>query len=339
MPRAPASQPARVLLDTDSGFFCDDGQALVMLLCSPESIAVEGITIVTGNVWAPQGVEYTLHILKLLGRQGVPLYEGARLPLIHTPAMAEVEAACWGPLGFRGAFAEPFPASRDMLAPPHGGEFSGLSAQPRRAADFLVEAIEREPGRLTVLAIGPMTNLALALRLAPGIAPKIGRLVFMGGNVEAPGNASPAAEFNFWFDPEAASVVLRSTIPRKVMFPLDICNKAVLTRKEFDAVAEVRTPVTELYREDAGNRFPGFLRDPAAMGYMWDTLAAAWLLDAGVVTASRKMRLDVETAFGPRYGATVPLDRRLAPDATPVEVMLDLDFPTAFRIYRDLLTR
>ncbi len=336
---AGAQQPARVVVDTDSGFFGDDGQALVMLLRSPEKAAVEGITVVSGNVWAPQGVEYTLHILKLLGKGRVPVYEGAHLPLVHTPELAGEQAARWGPLRFRGAFGEPYPASRAMLQPPHGGRFAGLPARRGQAAEFLIETIERHPGRVTVLALGPMTNLAMALRLRPAIAARIGQLVFMGGSVEEPGNATPAAEFNFWFDPEAASVALRSAIPRKVMFGLDICHKALFTRREFDAVAAARTPVTELFREDAGHRYPGFLRDPGTKGYMWDVLAAAWLLDPAFVTASKEMHLDVETAFGPRYGAVVPLDRRLAPEATPVTVMLDLDFPRVFALYRDLMSR
>jgi purine nucleosidase len=83
--------PPRILFDTDSGFFADDGQALVLLLRSPEKVSVEGVTVVSGNVWAPQGVEYTLHILKLLGKPALPLYLGAQAPLVHTPAMAAVE--------------------------------------------------------------------------------------------------------------------------------------------------------------------------------------------------------------------------------------------------------
>ena len=334
-----AAPPARIIFDTDSGFFADDGQALVMLLRSPQRVRLEGITVVSGNVWAPQGVEYTLHVLKLLDRGDVPLYVGVQAPLLHSAAMAEVEAARWGPLAFRGAFAVPFPTSRAMLEPPFGGKFSGLAPRPGNAVDFLIRAVEANPGRITVLELGPMTNLAAALRLRPDLAGKIAQLVFMGGNVRVPGNASPAAEFNFWFDPEAAAAVLRSAIPRKVMFGLDICDKAVVTRREFEQIVAVRSPVTELYREDAGNRYPGYLRDPHAVGYMWDTLAAAWLLDPGFVTAQESMYLDVETGFGPRYGATIPLDRKLAPAATPVEVMTELDFPRVFGLFRNLLAR
>jgi inosine-uridine nucleoside N-ribohydrolase len=161
----------------------------------------------------------------------------------------------------------------------------------------------------------------------------------MGGNVKAPGNASPAAEFNFWFDPEAARIVLRSRIPQKVMFALDICNTAPLRKAEFDQIANSRTAIGGLYREDLGNRYPGFLRKPDAIAYMWDSLAAAYLLDPGFVTKADVRYLDVFTVWNKFYGSTVPLDRRLAPEATPVTFMLELDFKRVFGLYKDKLTK
>jgi len=205
--------------------------------------------------------------------------------------------------------------------------------------DILIEAIERNPGQVTVLALGPMTNLAIALRVRPEIEMKIKRVVFMGGNVRVPGNSSRAAEFNFWFDPEAAQIVLRSKIAKKLMFGLDICNRAVLNKARFDEIIAVKTPVTELYKDDYGNRYPGFFQHPGAVGYLWDELAAAYLIDPAFVTASEMMYLDVDTRFGERYGAVIPLDRKLAPVATPVQVMLSLDFGRVFRMYEALLTQ
>ena len=184
-----------------------------------------------------------------------------------------------------------------------------------------------------------MTNLAIAIRLRPDIQTKIRRLVFMGGNVHVRGNTTEAAEFNFWFDPEAARIVLRSAIPRKQMFALDICNQAVLTRARFDEIAAAKTPVTELYREDYGSRYPGFYQHPEAAAHLWDELAAGYIIDPAIVTKSESAYLDVDTAFGPKYGAVIPLDRALAPEATPVEVMLKLDVARAFKLYKDLLTR
>ena len=184
-----------------------------------------------------------------------------------------------------------------------------------------------------------MTNLALALRMKPDIETKIRRVVFMGGNFRVAGNASKAAEFNFWFDPEAARIVLRSRIPVKVMFGLDICNLARIRKPEFDQIVAIKTPITDLYREDLGNRYPGFLKKPDAAAYMWDTLAAAYLIDPGFVTKSESRFLDVLTTWGQFYGSTVPLDRRVAPAATPVLVMLGLDFKRVFALYKDRLTR
>ncbi|SPF47036.1 Inosine/uridine-preferring nucleoside hydrolase [Candidatus Sulfopaludibacter sp. SbA4] len=315
-----------VLFDTDSGLFGDDGAALVMLVRSPSQVTIPGITIVPGNVWPTQGAEYMMHILDLLKHSQIPVYTGAQAPLLHTAAMAHESERRWGKLEFMGAFAEEAKPSERR-------------SHREGAVQFLISEIERHPGELTILAIGPMTNIALALRLKPEIETRIKRIVFMGGNVGVPGNASASAEFNFWFDPEAARIVMRSRIPKKVMFALDICNTAPIRKAEFDQVAAVHTPITDLFREDLGNRYPGFLHNPAATGYMWDSLAAAYLLDPGFVTKSEIRYLDVLTAWGRFYGSTVPLDRRTAPDATPVEVMRTLDFKRVFAIYKDKLTR
>jgi inosine-uridine nucleoside N-ribohydrolase len=323
-----------IIFDTDSGLFGDDGAALVMLMRSPQRVNIAGITVVAGNVWPGQGSEYMFHILDLLKRPQPPLYAGAEAPLIHTAAMAHEYARRWGALEFAGAFDDD-PA---VVKPAPGTKLTGR--KPRESAvDFIISTIERQPGEVTFLELGPMTNLALALRMRPDIETKIKRLVFMGGNVHVPGNASSMAEFNFWFDPEAAQIVLRSRIPQKVMFGLDICNTAPIRKAQFDRIANAHTPISDLFREDLGHRYPGFLERPSATGYLWDSLAAAWLLDPGFVTKSEAGYLDVLTAWGKFYGSTVALDRRVAPNATPVTQMLALDFDRVFGLYQDLLTR
>ncbi|MCX6630307.1 MAG: nucleoside hydrolase [Candidatus Solibacter sp.] len=323
-----------VLFDTDSGLFGDDGAALVMLLRSPAQVAVQAISIVPGNVWAPQGAEYMFHILSLLKRAQTTVAMGADGPLIHTAAMARESERRWGALSYIGAFAQDAAA----VIPAPGSKLS--ARKPRHdAVNLLISEIERHPGEVTILALGPMTNIALALRLKPEIETKIKRIVFMGGNIRVAGNASNAAEFNFWFDPEAARIVLRSRIPLKTMFGLDICNLARIRKPEFDQIAAVRTPLTELFREDLGNRYPAFLKKPDATGYLWDSLAAAYLLDPDFVTRSESRYLDVQTSWGQFYGSTVPLDRRVAPEATPVTVMFALDFKRVFALYKDRLTR
>ena len=323
-----------VLFDSDSCVFCDDGAALVMLMRSPEQVSIAGITLMPGNVWPPQGAEYMFHILDLLHHPQMPVHIGAETPLIHSAAMAREFERRWGKLEYMGAFAQD-PAE---VKPAPGAKLT--MQKPRRdGIQFLISEIERHPGEVTVLEIGPMTNLALALRLRPDIETKIKRIVFMGGNFRVAGNASQAAEFNFWFDPEAARIVLRSRIPEKIMFGLDICDTAPIRKPEFDQIAAAQTPITALFREDLGERYPGFLRNPKATSYMWDSLAAAYLIDPGFVTKSESRYLDVLTVWGRFYGATIPLDRRVAPDATPVTMMLQLDFKRVFGLLKERLTQ
>jgi inosine-uridine nucleoside N-ribohydrolase len=316
----------RIVIDTDCGFFGDDGTAIAMLMRSPK-FRVDAVTTVSGNVWSGQAAGYVLEILKLLGASSVPVYLGAELPLVHSPEMAEHAHRNWGPAEFRGAFAQPPPK-----APPAG-------AQGIDAVQYLIRVIEREPGRITLAALGPLTNIAMAIRLRPAIARKIKRLVFMGGQFRVPGNATQEAEFNFWFDPEAAQVVLRSEIPEKVMFGLDVCNRAMLDRTGFDQIVQVKTPVTERFREDFGLRYPGFLKNPQATVSLWDALVAAWMIEPQWFGAPETLLLDVDTRFGPSYGRVVELDRKLAPSAAPVKMMNALDYPQVFRLFRDLLQK
>jgi inosine-uridine nucleoside N-ribohydrolase len=294
------AQPEKVVFDTDCAYFNDDGAALVMLLQRPKQVEIEGITVVPGNFWPVTGAPFMSHILKLMQRSEVPLYFGAQAPLVHTRAMAKKETG----IEYLGAF---------QTDPP---KYFG----PVRAVDFLIETIEKSPGKVTVLELGPMTNLAIALRLRPDLASKIGRLVFMGG-------AMHGQEFNFWFDPEAAQIVLRSAIAKKVMFGLDICERAPIDKAHSDQIT-ARTPIGDLYRED---------RAKHPVQYVWDALPAVFLLDAGFVTKRETDYLDVDSVFGKNYGAVIPLDRSLAPDATPVEVMMDLDFERFFALYKSLI--
>lgn len=310
---------AMIVFDTDSGFFADDGAALTMLMRSPLAPEVCGVTVVSGNVWAAKGVEYMERNLRLLKRPEVGVYLGAQEPLVHTAAMAKRE----GSLQFTGAFGEPRVLSRG----------TGKSA-----ASFIIESIDQNPGKVTFVAVGPMTNLAMALRLRPDLAGKIDRLIFMGGAIEARGNVTEKAEFNFWFDPEAAQAVLRSPIPRKIMFGLDITNQAPIRKADYEEIIAIKTSITDLYAEDMGNQFPAFNKNPEAVTYLWDALVAAYLIDESIVTASRTVFLDVDSRFGKNYGAAVRLDRKLAPGATPVEVMTGLDRSKAWALYKSALT-
>jgi inosine-uridine nucleoside N-ribohydrolase len=320
----------RIIFDTDSAVFNDDAAALAMLLQRRDLVEVLGVTVVAGNHTVPQGSEHMLHLLELTGADDIPLFCGADAPLVNTPARAARQEAQWGPISFKGAFD----AGPEVL-PPHGGRFAATRPRATHAVSFIIDTIARYPDEVTLVAVGPMTNLALVLRRRPDLAGRIKSLVFMGGNARVPGNVTPAAEFNIWFDPEAAAAVLGSAIPRIVMFGLDITNHAPIRKTQFDTIVAGDTPLTRLMRHDMGPRFE---RDPGATYYVWDCITAAWLIDPSVVTVSERLPIEVDTTFGPSYGGTrvsedAPADGRL------VDVMFDLDIEKFYRIYEDLLTR
>ena len=320
----------RILIDTDSAVFNDDAAALAMLLQRRDLIEILGVTVVAGNYTVPQGAEHMLHLLELTGATGVPLHLGAHAPLVNSAERAARQEAQWGPIAFKGAFA-----AGSEVQPPHGGRFAATRPRSADAVSFIVETIERHPGEITLVTLGPMTNVALALARRPDLAARIEQLVFMGGNARVPGNVTPAAEFNVWFDPEAAAEVLGAAIPHVVMFGLDVTNHAPVHKALFDRIVAADTPLTRLMRHDMGPRFE---RDRAATWYVWDCITAAWLIDPSTVTVSERLPIVVNTTFGPKYGAT-----SVRPDgpagARRIEVMLDLDVERFYALYADLLTR
>lgn len=317
----------RIIFDTDSAVFNDDAAALAMLTRRPDAVEILGVTVVAGNYPVPQGAEHMLHLLELVGADTIPLYLGAHAPLVNSPAQAAQQEARWGRVSFKGAFD-----ASDTVVPPHGGRFATARPAPGGAVSFIIETIDRYPNEVTLVAVGPMTNIALALQQRPDLAPRVRRFVFMGGNVHVPGNVTPAAEFNIWFDPEAAHAVLATALPEVVMFGLDITNHAPLHTSRFDRMVAADTPLTRLMRHDMGPRFNA---DPAATYHVWDCITAAWLIDPAIVTRSEHLPVAVDIALGPTYGGTVAAAES---DARTIEVMLDLDLERFFGLYEELLT-
>jgi purine nucleosidase len=177
------------LIDTDTA--SDDAVALIMALRAPE-VRVAAITVVAGNVDVRQATRNALYTAELC-KASVPVYSGAERPLLRT-----YQNATW----FHG---------RDGLGD-HNYPAPLRSAERKHAVDAIIETIETNPG-LVLVTLGPLTNIALALSKAPAIAAKVSRCVVMGGAPCCEGNVTPAAEYNIWVDPEAASIVMRSGLP------------------------------------------------------------------------------------------------------------------------------
>jgi purine nucleosidase len=196
-----------MIIDTDTA--SDDAVALIMALREPE-VDVKAITVVAGNVPVGQGSRNARYTVELCEAE-VPVYEGAERPLLREPSPAAWFHGEDG-LGDRG-----YPAPRRPAAPGH-------------AVPALVEAIRAHPG-LTVVTLGPLTNIALTLAQGPDIVGKVGRLVVMGGAACTVGNVTPAAEYNIWCDPEAARRCFRSGLPIE-MVGWELCRGAATLNEE-----------------------------------------------------------------------------------------------------------
>jgi inosine-uridine nucleoside N-ribohydrolase len=202
-----------LLIDTDPGI--DDAAAILMALASPE-IELVGLTTVAGNVSLPKTTKNALRICELAGAD-IPVAAGARDPLVQSIVRRDEESVHGADGLGDGTLFEP---ARQPVA--------------EHAIDFIARLAQQEP--LTIAAIGPLTNIAMLLARYPDVVDRIERLVIMGG-ARLEGNATPAAEFNIWLDPEAAARVFSSGIPI-ALFPLDITHQAVMTRQEVEQLSE-----------------------------------------------------------------------------------------------------
>jgi inosine-uridine nucleoside N-ribohydrolase len=323
---ATAQTPQKIIFDTD--FVVppqDDGTALILALKSPE-LQVLGVTTVAGNDSMERATSDALRVLEIVGRTDIPVYRGANMPLRH-------EKSEWA-AGLHGRWWSDDPPP----APPGG--FAKKQAESGSAMDFIIRTINANPGQVTIAAIGPLTNIAMALRYEPGLAAKIKRIAIMGGAVaslaDGAGNMTPNAEFNIWVDPEAARTVFRSGVPISLT-PLNVTRKTKFSKEWYDKIVAVDTPVTALLKERMG---PGFARDPNRAGQMYDQLTIGALIDPTLVKTV-ELFVDVDDHPGPSYGVTVGGQKiwEGAEGAKQMSVQYDVDFDRFIRLFVDRITR
>ena len=247
-----------VILDVDPGV--DDALAILLALESPE-LNVRALTVVSGNVPLETGTENALSILAFHGSDEVPVYSGADRP-VQGDAIHALEVHGESGLGYS-----------DL--PKSGRSAAGA------AVGFLAQSLRQDPGQLMVIAVGPLTNLALAERSHPGVLGCAKEIIVMGGSVVEPGNASPCAEFNFLADPQAAREVI-AVAPRLTVVPLDVTHQVGIESSEIEKVRRASaSPVSEFFCNAAdvvvefGRANGGYegvhLHDPTAVIYAVDS--------------------------------------------------------------------
>jgi inosine-uridine nucleoside N-ribohydrolase len=333
----PAAAAEKVILDSDFNTIGDDGQALVMLAQAMREGKVDllGISVVTGNGWREQEVAEALRAVERLGiADRVGVYPGALYPLLHDRATLELEQRLFGK-GYSGAWQRKEPEGPGDLAAPPDGFAKTAKAQSKSGVNFIVDAVKASPHEVTILAIGPLTDLALAFRTAPEIVPLVRRIVYMGGAFDVPGNVTPAAEFNWWFDPEAARIVLREPVEH-VVVPLDATDAARFGKDVYDRVSGADTPTAKLFAAEYADTFA---KDPNAKAQLWDTVAAACLLDPTLATDVQERAVDVDTQFGPDYGRSLGHAEDAPAGLRKAGIVKRIDLDRFWRLYADLLTR
>jgi purine nucleosidase len=329
-----AASPPQIIIDSDFMTMSDDGQALAMAaqLQAQSALQIMGLCVVSGNEWQPQETAEALKAVERLGLENtVGVYPGADAPLDRDPVSARAQAGD----GYVGAFDKPWPA--DLLPPPDGFA-THSAARGTSAADFIAETVRAHPHEITLLAIGPLTDIAAATTAHPDIVGLIKQIVYLGGAFSASENATTTAEFNWWFDPLAAQQVLRLPV-RHVILPMELTDSVILTKPIYDRIARAAdpTPVTELFRQMIGPGLTGtrgFENDPQYTEPIWDQAALAYLADPSLATESHEAYVDVNPFDGRSYAYTSP-----HAGLQKATIITRLDNARFFDVYVDLLTR
>jgi inosine-uridine nucleoside N-ribohydrolase len=308
--------PQKILIDTDPGV--DDAMAILFALRSPE-LEVLGLTSVFGNTYVDIAALNALRLVELEGNEKIPVAKGAGRPLLISPR--SIGDFVHGKDGFGNSYL-----------PPPSGE---LLDKP--AAQFIVETVTRHPHEVTLVPVGPLTNIALALRLEPKIVDLVSQVVLMGGAAYVPGNSSPVAEANIVKDPHAAAIVFGAGWPL-TMVGLDVTMKCVMTEKYLEVLGEVGNPATDLIK-----RILPFYQDYHDQAYgmggdihTHDPSAIAYLLNPGLFQ-TESMPVFVETE-GHCAGQTVPDQGKTLLDSPLTNVCLDIYTSGLLDLYWERLT-
>ena len=287
----------KIILDTDPGIGAlgadiDDGLAIVMALNS-DKIETLGITIVNGNVTAEQGTINALNLLEIMNRPEINVYPGAKNPIIQE--MEEI----------RNTFSKILKRSGWKKGAPVSSSTIKLKPQSKHAVDFIIEQANKYPKEITMVCIGPLTNLALAIRKEPSLPELLKETVIMGGGWTQPLDCyTSVAEFNMYCDPEAAKIVFHSGMPL-YMTGFETAKKSMLKREHLNIIKESDTPVSRLIVE-AAEPWLKFMK--AAFGidycYLPDPQAIALLINENLFTL-KDMYVDIETKGELTRGMTV----------------------------------
>jgi inosine-uridine nucleoside N-ribohydrolase len=340
-----SAQKIKVIVDQDArGPGTSDQQAILVFLQS-DKFDVLGITTVSGDQWVKEETQHVLRLLEISGRTDIPVYQGAEFPLLNSKEETERWEALYGKFEYKGCWTEHFAANRSTVydepyhppdvVPPMKEGAPHIQAATGTAAEFIVKMVHKYPGEVVLWAGGPLTNYALALKLDPEVATLAKEFVMMGGGLYVnkgaidPGAIDARREFNWWFDPEAARIVLRAPWKKVTITPIDISVKTRFTEEMKATISKANTPITQ------------YLDKYSLPGYMWDEIAGGALIDPSIITGQKQLYMDIDVDHGASYGKTLFWDSKaqVPPYLRVANVQFDIDAEKFYKIYIDLMTR
>ena len=330
-----STERRKIIIDQDAaGPAGTDQQAILLLIQSPRT-EVLGITVVTGDQWLKAEVAHTLRMLELIGRTDIPVVPGAEYPLIRRKEETELWERRFGSVAWIGAWTPRlYHPPEDLGDMPEGKPSTKPSNED--AAHFLLRVVHQFPHEVTIYEGGPMTNLALATSIDPEFPSLVKELVFMGASLRPETSDpefvdTPRREFNLWFDPEAAHIVLNAPWKKIVCTTVDISVKTHVSAELLNRVKAGDSPAAHYVGAYARLRGP--------YDYLWDELAAAAWLDPTIITRRETRFLDVNLDRGANYGDTLTWGEANKPLILPaaVEIQVDLDTEKFYNTFVDLL--
>ena len=333
-----AAQPRRkIILNQDcSGPGGSNMQTLLVMLQSPD-VEVLGITVVSGDQWRDEEVAHTLRLLEIIGRTDIPVIPGAVFPLVRRHEEAQMWQLRYGKVGYAGAWDDRWWHEPYVIPElPEGQPTTKPSTED--AVHFLIRMLHQYPGEVTIYEGGPMTNLAVAISIDPHFPELAKELVFMGGSLSPQSDNSeflntPRHEFNFWFDPEAAHIVLRAPWKKITCTPVDISVKTKLTTAMIQQIDAAGTPLAHYVAK--------YFQPGPGTDFMWDELAAEAWIDPSLITQSETRFMDVDIDHGAAYGNTLTWTENDKPaiPLQPVEIQLDLDKEKLYKMFITLMSK
>jgi len=325
----------RVIIDQDSaGPGGTDQQSMLLLIQSPQT-QVLGITVVSGDAWLKDEIAHTLRMLELIQRTDIPVVAGAEYPLLRRKNEIELWEKQFGTVPWIGAWTPRLYHPPDQLGEMPEGKPTSKPLD-EDAAHFLVRMVHRYPHEITIYAGGPMTNLALAISIDPEFASLAKELVFMGASLNPKTDDpefvnTPRHEFNLWFDPEAAHIVLMAPWKKIICTTVDISVKTRMTQELIDRVKAHDSP--------AARYVSTYARIRGKYNYLWDELAALAWLNPSLITAKDSRYLDIDLNRGAGYGDTLSWREEDKPKIVgpAIEIQVDLDTKRFYQEFVDLL--